>query len=114
MIYNFFDKKSASSAVTRAWAETSAMWNKSGIENEIVSNKELAELQKPNIRKFVKRKVHSSFKDNIWGVDLAHMQLISKFKRRIRFLLCFIDICNKYAWVILLKDKKDVKVTNSF
>ena len=45
-----------------------------------MSNKELAEeLYKPIIRKFKKRKVHSSFIDNIWGADLADMQLISKF-----------------------------------
>ena len=31
------------------------------------------ELNKPIIRKFIKRKVYSSFKDNIWGADLAEM-----------------------------------------
>ena len=36
------------------------------------------ELHKPNVRKFTRRKVYSSFKDIIWGVDLADMQLISK------------------------------------
>ena len=35
-------------------------------------------LHKPIIRKFQKRKVYSSFKDNVWGVNLADMQLISK------------------------------------
>ena len=30
--------------------------------------------------KFNRRKVYSSFKDNIWGVDLADMQSLSKFK----------------------------------
>ena len=46
-------------------------------------NKQLAEeLHKPNIRKFRKRKVYSSFKDNIWGADLADMQSISKFNKR--------------------------------
>ena len=71
------------------------------------SNKELAEeLQKPVTRKFNKRKVHSPFIDNIWGYDLADMQLISKFNKGFRFLLCIIDIYSKYAWVILLKDKK--------
>ena len=50
------------------------------VKNEIISNKELAEeLNKPIIRKFKKRKVHSSFIDNIWSADLADMQLISKF-----------------------------------
>ena len=54
-----------------------------------MSNKQLAEeLHKPLeiIRKKKKRKVYSSFKDNIWGADLADMQLISKFNKRIRFL----------------------------
>ena len=58
MIYKFFDKKTSGS----------------GIKNENISNKELAEeLHKPIIRKFNKRKVHSSFIDNIWGADLADM-----------------------------------------
>ena len=39
------------------------------------------ELHKPIIRKFIKRKVYSSFRDNIWGADLADMQLISKFNK---------------------------------
>ena len=34
------------------------------------------------------------------------MELISKFNKGIRFLLCVIDIFSKYAWVIPLKDKK--------
>ena len=57
MVYKFFDKKSSGS----------------GIVNE--PNYQLAnELHKPIIRKFKKRKVYSSFRDNIWGVDLADMQ----------------------------------------
>ena len=74
-------------------------------KNENISNKELAEgIHKPNIRKFNKRKAYSSFIDNIWGADLADMQLISKFNKEFRFLLCVIDIYSKYAWVIPLKD----------
>ena len=34
------------------------------------------ELQKPITRKVKKKKVHSAFIDNIWGPDLADMQLI--------------------------------------
>ena len=41
---------------------------------------------------FNRRKVHSLFIDNIWGIDLADMQLISKFKKGFRFLLCVTDI----------------------
>ena len=64
------------------------------------------ELHKPIVKKFLKRRVYSSFKDNIWGDDLADMQLISKFNKGTRFLLCVIDVFSKYAWVVPLKDKK--------
>ena len=71
MTYKFFDKKTSGS----------------GTKKESISNKELAaQLHKPIIRKFNKRKVHSSFIDNIRGADLTDMQLISKFKKGIRFL----------------------------
>ena len=82
MVYIVFDKKTSAS----------------GIKNEIIFNKELAEeLHKPIIRKFKKRKVHSTFIDNVWGTDLADMQLISKFNKKFRFLLCVIDIYSKYT-----------------
>ena len=35
----------------------------------------------------LKKEVHAPFLDNIWGADLADMQLISKFNKGIRFLL---------------------------
>ena len=54
------------------------------------------------------------FIDNIWGVDLADMQLISTFKRGFWFLLCVIDIDSKCAWNIPLKDKKGITITNAF
>ena len=72
------------------------------------------ELHKLIIRKFKKGKVHSTFIDNIWSADLADMQLISKFNKGFRFLLCVIYIFSKYAWVIPLKDKKCITVTNAF
>ena len=50
--------------------------------------------------------MHSHFIDNIWGAHLADMQLISKFNKEFRFLICVIDIFSKNAWVIPLKDKK--------
>ena len=81
----------------------------------IPQSEQLAEeLHKPIIRKFKKRKVYSAFKDNIWGADLADMQLISKFNIGFRFLLCVIDIFSKYAWVVPLKDRKGVSIVNAF
>ena len=58
--------------------------------------------------------MYSSFKDNIWGVDLADVQLLSKFNKGFRFLLCVIDIFSKYAWVIPLKDKNGISIVNAF
>ena len=65
MVYKFCDKKSSGS----------------GIQNEIKQNEQLAEeLHKPIIKKFRKRKVYSSFKDNIWGDDVADMQQVNLIK----------------------------------
>ena len=98
MVYKLFDKKSQGSGLP------------SNKENIQLAN----ELHKPIIKKFNKRKVHSSFKNNIWAVDLAGMQLLSKFIKEFRFLLCVIDIFSKYAWVVPLKDKKGVSINNAF
>ena len=42
------------------------------------------------------------------------MQLLSKFNKGIRFLLCVIDIFSKYAWVVPLKDKKGSSIVATF
>ena len=63
-----------------------------------MQNKEFSEkLHKPISRIFEKRKVHSSFIDNIWGADLADMQLISELNKGFTFLLSVIDVFSKYA-----------------
>ena len=58
--------------------------------------------------------MYSSYKDNIWGVDLDDMQLISKYNKGIRYLLCAIDLFSKYAFAVPLKDKKGVSIVNAF
>ena len=90
MIDRFFDKKPQGSRLAN---------NKENIQL-------VDELHKRIIRKYKKRKVYSSFRDNIWGADLADMQLLSKFNKGFRFLLCAVDIFSKYTWFIPLKDKK--------
>ena len=42
------------------------------------------------------------------------MQLITKFNKRFRFLLCSIDIFSKYAWIVPLKDEKGVSIVDAF
>ena len=92
MVYKFFDKKSK--------------WG--GLENQQLAN----ELHEPIFKKFKRRKVYSSFKDNIWGADLADMQLVSKYNKGIKYLLC--DLFSKYAWFVPLKVKKGVSIVNAF
>ena len=76
---------------------------------------ELSEqLHQPIIMKFEKRKVHSSFIDNIWGPVPADLLLISKFNKGFQFLKCVVSIYIKYAWVITVKDKKVTIVNNDF
>ena len=98
MVYKFFDSKVSGSGA------------KLTLQNEQLAE----ELHKPIIRKFEKRKVYSTFKDNTWGVDLADMQLLSKYNKGIRFFLCVIDIFSKYAWVVSLKDKKGISTVKAF
>ena len=98
MVYKFFDKRAAGSGV-----------------KSMPQNKQLTEeVHKPIIKKFKKRKVYSTFKDNIWGVDLADMQLIRRFNKGFRLLLCVTDIFSKYACVVPLKDKICVSIVNAF
>ena len=98
MVYKFFDSKVSGSGA------------KLTLQNEQLAE----ELHKPIIRKFEKRRVYSTFKDNIWDVDLADMQLLSKYNKGIRFLLRVIDIFGKYAWVVPLKDKKGISIVKVF
>ena len=61
-----------------------------------------------------KRKVYSSLRDNIWGVDLADIQWLSKYNKEIKYLLCAIDLFSKYAWVVPINDKKGTSLVNAF
>ena len=101
MVYKFFDKKSAGSGIARNTTKSSS---------SILAD----ELHKHIIRKFNKRNVYSQLKDNIWGVDLADMQSLSRKNKGIKYLLCAIDLYSKYAFVIPLKDKKGISIVNAF
>ena len=88
MVYKLFDKKSKGSGITT---------------NQF--NYQLAnELHKSLF----------SIKDNIWGVDLADIQSLSKFNKGFKYSSCTIDLFSKYAWVIPIKDKKATSIVNAF
>ena len=66
------------------------------------------------LKYLIKGKVYSQFRDNIWGVDLADMQSLSKKNKGVKYLLCAIDLFSKYAFVVPLKDKKGISIVNAF
>ena len=104
MVYKFFDKESIGSGTAKPIS----------LERIAGSSILADERHQPIIRKFNKRKVYSQFKDNIWGVDLADMQSLSRKNKGIKYLLCVIDLYSKYAFVIPLKDKKGISIVNAF
>ena len=110
MVYKFFDSKVASPDEKSVGSGAKRVNTKITHQNEQLAE----ELHKSIIKKFKKRKVYSTFKVNIWGVDLADMQLLSKYNKGIRFLLCAIDIFVKYDWVVPLKDKKGISIVKAF
>ena len=103
MVYKFFDKNSTGSGFEK-------LKNTTKPSSSILAD----EVHKPIIRKFNKRKVYSQSKDNIWGVDLADMQSLSRKNKGIKYLLCVIDLYSKHAFVIPLKDKKGISIANAF
>ena len=42
------------------------------------------------------------------------MQLISKYNKGIRYLLCAIDLFSKHAFVVPLEDKKGTTIAGAF
>ena len=101
MVHKFFDKKSASltDKSTEGSGVVTAELSGKHVNTKLTpqNQQSAGELHKPIIKKFEKRKVHAAFKDNIWRADLADMQLLSRYNKGIRFLLCVIDIFSKYA-----------------
>ena len=94
MFYKVFDKKTGS--------ETSV-------------NEQLAEeLHKPAVKKFKKRKIFARFKDNIWAADLTQMESSPSKNKKVKYLLCVIDVFTDFAWAKTLKDKKGKTALNTF
>ena len=112
MVYKFFDKKSTAepSAKHVMGSGLKKLKNTTKSSSSILAD----ELHKHVIKKIEKRKVYSQFKDNIWGVDLADMQSLSRKNKGIKYLLCAIDLFNKYTFVIPLKYRKGISIVNAF
>ena len=98
MVYKFFDpkvapldKKTMSSKGNAKHTAKPGSLERSSLERTGYNNILAEELHKPVIQKFNKRKVYSQFRDNMWGVDLADTQSLSKKNKGIKYLLCAAD-----------------------
>ena len=96
MVYKFFDKKSMRTGFIKDSSSILA-----------------GELHKP-VKNLMKEKYIRYLKINIWRVDLADMQSLSRKNKGIKYLLCAIDLYSKYAFVVPLKDKKGISIVNEF
>ena len=79
-------------------------------ENRQLANK----LHRLITKKTEKDKIFLSFQDNIYGSGLAFMKLRSKYNKKIKFLLCGIEVYSKNLWLFLVNENKDIKITNAF
>ena len=78
MVHKFFDKKSSGSVLLMNQSINLQM----NFINQLLEN-------------FKKRKVYSSYRDDIWSVDLVDMESLSKYNKGIKYLLYAIDLFSK-------------------
>ena len=71
-------------------------------------------MQLNKMNNWIKNYTNQLLENLIWGADLSDMQLINKLSKRVKFLLCVIDIFSKYSCVVTLKDKKGGTIVNAF
>ena len=88
MVYKIFDKKTGLGALV----------------TKVGSNKVLAQESRKSVIKKIKE-AYTTFKDNIWALDLFDMELLSSDNQDVKYFLSIIDVYNKYAWVKHLTNK---------
>ena len=101
--FTIFFFKSSGSGVAPSLANTSATKPNYQLANE---------LHRQIIKKRQKKIVYSSFRDNIWGIDLTDMQSLTKYNIGIRYLLCAFGLFSKYARIVPLKYKRAFSIIN--
>ena len=91
MVYKCFDKKSTGGGIVNNNNNNNN--NKQNQRPLDLAALQLAEeLHKPIIRKLKKRKVYSGFKVNIWGSNLADMQLIKDLDSYYALLIFLVNM----------------------
>ena len=105
MVYNFFDKSLVEVVLT--------FHSRINLLLKQIINMKMSFIGrlffKPN-----RRKVYSSFRDNISGVDSTDMQSLNKYNKKVKYLLCVIYLFSRYAWIVPLKDKRGITVVTGF
>ena len=71
-------------------------------------------LHKPKRKVFPRSRVVVTDKNVQWQADLVDLQNYSRFNKGQKYLLTVIDVFSKYAWVIPLKTKSGIEVTEAF
>ena len=83
-------------------------------KNRFIGNKLADELHHRVIKSFPKRRVYVDSVDQTWAVDLIDMQQYSKQNKHYKYLLAVIDVFSKYGWLIPLKNKTGITVSEAF
>jgi len=78
-----------------------------------LTNKLADELHHRVVRSFPKRRVYVDTIDQTWAVDLVDMQQYSKQNKHFKYLLAVIDVFSKYGWLIPLKNKTGMTVSEA-
>ena len=66
------------------------------------------------MKKFQRNQVITRGIDDLWQIDLADLQKISKYNDNNRYLVTCIDVFSKFAWVVPIKNKKSDTVLEAF
>ncbi len=88
--------------------------NKSSRLKNCLSTQNVYTRHKPIVKKFQRNQVITRGIDDLWQIDLADLQKISKYNHNNRYLVRCIDVFSKFAWVVPIKNKKSDTVLEAF
>jgi hypothetical protein len=81
---------------------------------EWLASQEAYTMHRRMLKKFPRNKVITRGIDDLWQIDLADMQYISKYNDNFRYLVTCIDVFGKFALVIPIKNKQAKSVLEAF
>ena len=81
---------------------------------EVLSGNDVYSLHFPSRKRFKTNKVIVHGIDHSWQADLVDVQSLAKQNKWFKYLLTVIDVFSKFAWVVPLKNKDGLSVTQAF